>query len=138
MTIPHRVVVSCKAIILHNDKVLIIKQFHKGQSYWDLPGGKMEYGEKPEETVVREVKEETGLDVAVGRLLGVWQFYSIVNDYQVVCITFQCTALTTDINLAHNPADEEITEHAYATKEDLLAWRYPFLDESVKGVFERI
>ena len=37
---------------------------------WELPGGAVELGEAPEEAVLREVKEETGLDVSIDRLLG--------------------------------------------------------------------
>jgi len=39
---------------------------------WNLPGGGVESGELPTETVVRETREETGLEVAVGRLVGVY------------------------------------------------------------------
>jgi 8-oxo-dGTP diphosphatase len=38
---------------------------------WNLPGGGTESGELPTETVVRETKEETGLDIVVERLVGV-------------------------------------------------------------------
>ena len=40
------------------------------KDYWALPGGRAEPGEKVEETIVREVKEETGLDVVVVRKVG--------------------------------------------------------------------
>jgi 8-oxo-dGTP diphosphatase len=40
------------------------------KEYWALPGGRAEPGETAEQTVVREVKEETGLDVAVVRKIG--------------------------------------------------------------------
>ena len=39
---------------------------------WNLPGGGVERGELPTEAVLREVKEETGLDAAIVRLLGVY------------------------------------------------------------------
>ena len=39
---------------------------------WNLPGGGVESGELPTEAVIREVKEETGLDVAIERLVGVY------------------------------------------------------------------
>ncbi len=42
---------------------------------WTLPGGGMEYGEQPSDTVVREVYEETGYTVAVGELMGVRSLY---------------------------------------------------------------
>jgi 8-oxo-dGTP diphosphatase len=48
------------------DKLLLIKRAtvpFKG--YWALPGGKAEPGETVEQTIVREVKEETGLDIAI-------------------------------------------------------------------------
>jgi len=53
------------------DKILLIKRDtipFKG--YWALPGGRMDPGETVEQTVVREVKEETGLDVEIIRALG--------------------------------------------------------------------
>jgi 8-oxo-dGTP diphosphatase len=40
------------------------------KGYWALPGGRAEPGEKVEQTIVREVKEETGLDVTVVRKVG--------------------------------------------------------------------
>jgi ADP-ribose pyrophosphatase YjhB (NUDIX family) len=40
---------------------------------WELPGGEVEAGERDEVTVVREVREETGLEVAVQRLVGTYQ-----------------------------------------------------------------
>jgi len=39
---------------------------------WNLPGGKMEEGETPVDAVIREVKEETGYDVCIDRLSGVY------------------------------------------------------------------
>ena len=63
---------TATAIILYSeDKVLLIKRDtlpFKG--YWALPGGRMEVGETVEQTCVREVKEETGLDVEIVYKLG--------------------------------------------------------------------
>ena len=44
-------------------KFLVLKQDIKGQSLWDLPGGKIEYNEDPYFTLKREVKEETNLEI---------------------------------------------------------------------------
>lgn len=58
----------CAAIIRANTILMV---YHKDEerSYWTLPGGGVEVGETPEAAVVREVKEETGLDGRVVRFL---------------------------------------------------------------------
>ena len=53
------------------DKILLIKRRTVPFSgYWALPGGRVDPGETVEQTIVREVKEETGLDVAVVSKIG--------------------------------------------------------------------
>ena len=62
---------STAIIPFPEDKILLVKRDtvpFKG--YWALPGGRMDPGETLEQTVVREVKEETGLDVQVVRVIG--------------------------------------------------------------------
>jgi ADP-ribose pyrophosphatase YjhB (NUDIX family) len=51
-----------RAIILHNNKILMIQRLRSDSEYYVLPGGKLEEGELPETTVMREIKEETSLD----------------------------------------------------------------------------
>jgi 8-oxo-dGTP diphosphatase len=60
------------AIIPYDEnKILLIKRNTKPfKGYWALPGGRMDLGETIEQTIVREVKEETGLDVAIMRKIG--------------------------------------------------------------------
>ena len=53
------------------DKILLVKRRtlpFKG--YWALPGGRVDLGETVEQTIVREIKEETGLDIAIVRKIG--------------------------------------------------------------------
>lgn len=133
-----QVLVSAKAVIDRDGKILILKQIRPEMSYWDLPGGKIEFGEYPEETVVREVKEEVNVEVHIERLLGTWWFISPVNKYQVVCITYLCSANTFAIDLTQNPAQEDIQEYKWVTKEELLSGSYPFLHESIKDVVAKL
>jgi len=60
------------AIILYpKNKILLVKRTTPPfVGFWALPGGRCEPEEKAEQTILREVKEETGLDVAIIRKLG--------------------------------------------------------------------
>ncbi|MGW7362668.1 NUDIX domain-containing protein [Streptomyces sp. NPDC054841] len=65
---------SAKAVVLHNDQVLLLQAiWNDGLGYF-LPGGGQDPGETLGEAVVREVREETGLDVDVVRLLWVREY----------------------------------------------------------------
>ena len=72
------------------DKILLIKRRtvpFKG--YWALPGGRVDPGETVEQTIVREVKEETGLDVAIVSKVGDYHEQGVQNgvvyDYYPAC-----------------------------------------------------
>ena len=60
------------AVCIENGRVLLaLSVSAKGDSTWTLPGGRVEQGEDPFDTVIRELTEETGCDGVVERLLGV-------------------------------------------------------------------
>jgi 8-oxo-dGTP diphosphatase len=50
-------------IVVENGKILLVRHRKGSRQYWVLPGGRLEYGETFQECGVRELKEETGLDV---------------------------------------------------------------------------
>ena len=59
-----------RVIILDNqNRMLMVKQHHEHKDIWMVPGGGIEEGESSEDAAVREVKEETGLDVEIGKLI---------------------------------------------------------------------
>ncbi len=63
------------------NKILLVKRNTKPfVGYWALPGGRMDPGETIEQTVVREVKEETGLDVSIERIVGEYVEKGIKDD----------------------------------------------------------
>lgn len=62
---------SCHALVRDGDRVLLVQRGRPPfEGYWALPGGGIELGETVESAAVREVLEETGLEVAVSRHLG--------------------------------------------------------------------
>jgi 8-oxo-dGTP diphosphatase len=67
------VVIPCVGAVIRDDKgrLLLIKRGHEpGAGLWSLPGGRIEPGETDAEALVREMREEIGLEVEPGPLLG--------------------------------------------------------------------
>jgi ADP-ribose pyrophosphatase YjhB (NUDIX family) len=62
--------VFAAAVILDEQgNILLVKSTYQRFYPWGLPGGSLEYGEHPEEAVVREMWEETGLRICIEKLL---------------------------------------------------------------------
>lgn len=93
---PDRPVVGVGAVIVKDGRVLIVKRAHdprKGE--WSLPGGRVELGESLVAAVQREVREETGLDVAVGPIIDTFdrihrhdgrvRYHFVIVDYLCTC-----------------------------------------------------
>ena len=97
-----RFFVAMKGLIFYKDKFLIIKRSEKAKGefhYWEFPGGRMEFGETPLDTLIREIKEETDLKVKPKRPLSTWNFMR--DEYtHLVGITYLCIAENSEVNLS--------------------------------------
>ncbi|MDR0963413.1 MAG: NUDIX hydrolase, partial [Clostridium sp.] len=89
-------------ILLRNDKILLVKQ-QVGKRAWSLPGGRLEHGETMEQAIVREMHEETGLTVAVDRLL---YLCDVPTSSGIIHITFLLSYISGEITLPDNSHDD--------------------------------
>ena len=87
---------SVSAVIFDRRRRLLLQQRSDG-GQWGLPGGSVEIGESVHDAVIREVREETGLQVTVGRLVGVYSDpalqvvrYPDGNVWHYVSVCFEC------------------------------------------------
>jgi len=89
------------ALVFHPDgqRILLVKAsrgFTKGM--WNIPGGFVTYAESPEEGMVREMEEETGLRIRLDKLLGVFT-QKFGSPYYMRGHMYAARALTTDLRL---------------------------------------
>jgi 8-oxo-dGTP diphosphatase len=94
---------SVKVLISDPDgRWLFLKRINGGQwnpGRWDLPGGKVDLGERFEVALLREVQEETGLDIVITGLMGAVQ--DATEDFRIVHIIMKGTTRETEIQISH-------------------------------------
>lgn len=85
------------ACISNSKGEILLQKRSREKEIWGLPGGAVEFGESIEEAVIREVKEETGLNVKVNYLIGVYSKYFAKyqngDNAQTICYLFKCSVL---------------------------------------------
>ncbi len=80
-------------VISDDQRILLVKHRKGSKQYWVLPGGRLEYGETFQECGAREVREETGLEVAVDKMIFISEAIApdrsrhIVNVYMTARVT---------------------------------------------------
>lgn len=129
---------GCSAIIFDTtrQKILLTRRTDNGR--WCLPGGAMDAGESAAETCTREVFEETGLQVEVGRLIGVYTTPHRITEYadgnrkQLVALSFEAQVIGGVMGLSDETTDlgyyslaevetMDIMEHHIERIQDALA-----------------
>jgi ADP-ribose pyrophosphatase YjhB (NUDIX family) len=120
---------ATNVVILKDGKILLLKRAtepYKG--YWCLPGGYIDYGETPEEAVIRETKEEAGLDIKIHGLVGVY----MTDDPRCISIdvSFHGEVTSGEVKLSDESSDfaffspEKISENiAFKDREAILDFK---------------
>jgi 8-oxo-dGTP diphosphatase len=118
-------VVVAAAVIFRDGRVLLTRRAD-GQhlaGLWEFPGGKLEPGESPEETLVRECREECGIEVEVGQILDVTHHRYPEKD--VLLLFYRCTLLGGEVE------NVQVADHAWVEPPDLDRYELPPADGPV-------
>src|SRR5438034_9472656 len=110
------------ALIFNHEKQILLGH-RRDIDWWNLPGGGMESGETVDEALCREVREETGLEVKVEQLVGV---YSKPQKQEVV-LTFLCQVIGGTLQ-----STEEIRESRYFAPDALPKNTLPNYSQRIK------
>jgi mutator protein MutT len=120
--------VSIKGVLVRADRVLLV---HNERGEWELPGGRLEVGETPEQCVAREITEETGLAVEVAEILDAWVYHIAVAKKDVFIVTYGCISTSTAAPVVSHEHSRvaEFAEHEIAGlrmpegyKRSIAAW----------------
>jgi ADP-ribose pyrophosphatase YjhB (NUDIX family) len=113
--------------IITNTAGEILLAFHTDRQVWGTIGGAIDPFETPEEAVIREVHEETGLTVEVEQLLGVFSGPEFLVEYPngdrtvYLAVAYRCRVVAGQIR----PDGEEITEARYFSESELAGLPMP-------------
>ena len=101
-------------VVVRDGALLMVRRGREpAQDLWSLPGGRLEHGESLVEAAAREVREETGLEVRVSELLGV---YEAVGDIHYVVLDYIGEALSA---AAEPRAGEDAAEARWVPLEEI-------------------
>lgn len=108
---------AVKAIIIKNKKVLILKQVVENTIFFGLPGGRINNGDLHNE-LIREIKEETDLNVKIEKYISDWSFTRKNGDI-TNCKIYLCTPLSDTLSDIHSEDYENIEEFLWLTSNEI-------------------
>ena len=104
-------------LILHKNKLLLTKRARSPfKNWWDLPGGFVERGETAEQALIRELKEETGLDIWGLKFFGTYKgvFHSLSDPFDVLSIVYCAKSPTGQLQ-----ALDDVSESKWFSKNEI-------------------
>jgi 8-oxo-dGTP pyrophosphatase MutT (NUDIX family) len=110
--------VSIKGVLSQRGQFLLLRN---ERDEWELPGGKLEPGEDPVGTLVREMDEELSLSVKVGPIVDCW-VYDILGRVDVLIVTYRCQS---NVDLRSARCSSEHKEIGIFTVPDLANLNIP-------------
>ncbi|MCL2499767.1 MAG: NUDIX domain-containing protein [Defluviitaleaceae bacterium] len=102
-----KIFLNCSgACIVNENNEILLQKRNKEDDIWGIPGGIVEIGESIEEAAIREVKEETGLDIKIENLIGVYSKYFFEyhngDKAQTICYAFRANVIGGTLNIDNN------------------------------------
>ncbi|MGB6407563.1 MAG: NUDIX domain-containing protein [Planococcus donghaensis] len=115
--------IGAAGVVVLDNKILMVKE--KATKRWSVPSGEIENGETVEQACVREIHEETGFRVSVGKAIHTKNM--VIGNFNVTTYYLYCTISTGEI--MYTDPDDEIEEIAWQNYDDLLAIEHNYPED---------
>jgi len=126
---------AARALILQDNALLLVNAFPDGRSdLWCAPGGGVETGASLHDNLMREVYEETGLQVAVGTPALVNEFHDPASGFHQVEIFLHCAITSGDLTPDWRDPAKVVTERRFFSQVDLQTGKIRFKPDSLPQV----
>ena len=113
---------AVRALILQGDRLLVVNAYPRGgRELWCAPGGGIESHVSLPDNLAREVREETGLAVAVGPLRLVNEFHDPAGDYHQVDLMFRCDVTAGRLDERWRDPEDVVHSRRLVTRDELAA-----------------
>lgn len=131
MEFPKHIVSIAALVEDEKGRVLLVRSPKRG---WEFPGGQVEIGEDLFEALIREVKEETGITISVGRLVGVYSNIKVMNADIPTMVNFNFTARKVSGEL--RPSVESLEVGWFLRDEVLSKITHPVIFDRMKDMLD--
>ena len=129
---PHLIV---DAFIKKDNEYLAVKRKAIEEGTWETPGGRVEFGERIEDALKREIKEEVGIKIKINKFLGWGEGLDCCHEdgFKVhrFILYFECGILSDELKVD----DEEASDHKWVTWNEFKELKP--LSEPIKDFFKR-
>ena len=116
---------AVRAVLMHQDRLLLVNAWPDGQSdLWCAPGGGVEAGQSLPDNLRREIREECGLEIAVGAPCLVNEFHDPGSTFHQVDIYFHATITGGTLDPDWRDPEGVVTRRALVTEAELRRLRY--------------
>lgn len=115
---------ATRAIILRDDRLLVVNAYPGRGDLWCAPGGGAEPHASLADNLVREVLEETGLTVAVGAPCLVNEFHDPQGDFHQVDLYFRCRIMSGDPDADWHDPEGVVSMRRWVSRDELATLRH--------------
>ena len=124
--------VRVAGILIEDDRILLIEHTKNNRKYWLVPGGGVDWGESAAEALIREFKEDTGLDIEVEKFLFISETIAPDKQKHVINLYFKIKKVENSSNIMKLGEEKILTDLRFIPEDEIKNIKlYPNIKEKL-------